>query len=128
MKFPPEEPTDTLPAYLIWFVPSGSKRRAKEVLEPIAREYISRKAEDNMAVKLRFFIASEENDASEKMRSFAKLPNDILLLTVVDVAHNRVRKSLIIKFEVTMIFNCLHAGACFRSQRGNRRKCQNICL
>lgn len=93
-QFTPEESSEPMPAKLIWFVPSGSKRRAKEVLEPLAKEYISKKAEENMEVKLLFFIASEENEASETVRRFARLPDDVPLLTIVDKVHNQVRKFL----------------------------------
>lgn len=91
-QFTPEETSEAVPAHLIWFVPSGTKRRAKDVLEPLAKEYISKKAEENMAVKLLFFIASEENEASETVRRFARLSNVMPLLIIVDKLHNQVRK------------------------------------
>lgn len=91
-EFTPEETSETVPAHLVWFVPRGTKKRAKEVLEPLAMQYISKKAEENMAVKLLFFIASEENEASETVRRFARLPNVVPLLTIVDIVHNQVRK------------------------------------
>ena len=49
-EFTAEEINQT--AYVIWFVSSASTSRAKEVLEPLAKEYISKKAEKNMEVKL----------------------------------------------------------------------------
>ena len=88
-EFTAEEINQT--AYVIWFVSSASTSRAKEVLEPLAMEYISKKAEKNMEVKLMFFIAGEENDASKSIREKAQLPRRDPLLAIIDVPQNQVR-------------------------------------
>ena len=95
-KFTPENFTESTPAQLIWFVPACSKKIANDELGVIAKEYITKKADDNMEVKLQFFVASEVNDASESVRSFADLSSDNPLLTILDIAHNQVRKIKII--------------------------------
>ena len=77
-------------AYLIWFVPGASVSRAKEVLEPLAKEYISKKARENMEVKLMFFIAGEENETSVSIREKARLPRRDPLLAIIDVPRNQV--------------------------------------
>ena len=77
-------------AYLIWFVPRASISRAKEVLEPLAKEYISKKAQENMEVKLLFFIAGEENEVSTTIREKARLPRGDPLLAIIDAPHNQV--------------------------------------
>ena len=77
-------------AYLIWFVPSASVSRAKEMLEPLAKEYISKKARENMEVKLMFFIAGEENETSASIREKARLPRGDPLLAIIDVPRNQV--------------------------------------
>ena len=86
-------------AYLIWFVPKASAGRAKELLEPLAKEYISKKARENMEVKLMFFIAEEENETSVSIRGKARLPSGDPLLAIIDVPRNQVsiviHKSLI---------------------------------
>lgn len=87
-EFTAEEINQT--AYVIWFVSSASTSRAKEVLEPLAMEYISKKAEKNMEVKLMFFIAGEENDASKSIREKAQLPRRDPLLAIIDVPRNQV--------------------------------------
>lgn len=88
-KFSYDDLAESAPARLIWFVPSSLKKKAYEVLRPLAKEYISKKAEENMKVKLQFFIASEKNEASEAIRSFADLRNDVPLLTILDIAHKQ---------------------------------------
>ena len=87
-----EDINDT--AYLIWFVPNASTSRAKEVLEPLAKEYISKKSQENMEVKLMFFIAGEENETVVSVRRKARLPTRDPLLTIVDVPGNQVRKHI----------------------------------
>ena len=77
-------------AYLIWFVPKASASRAKKVLEPLAKEYISKKARENMEVKLMFFIAGEENEMSVSIREKARLPRGDPLLAIIDVPRNQV--------------------------------------
>ena len=91
-KFTPEEFKESTPAQLIWFVPACSRKIANDALGFIAKEYITKKADDNMEVKLKFLVASEVNDASESVRSLAELSSDNPLLTILDIAHNRVRK------------------------------------
>ena len=85
-------------AYLIWFVPRASASRAKEVLEPLAKEYISKKARENMEVKLMFFIAAEENETSVSVREKAKLPRGDPLLAIIDVPGNQVSSNVSMKF------------------------------
>ena len=51
-------------------------------------------AEENMKVKLLFFIAGEKNEASEAIRSFADLPSEVPLLVILDIAHKQVRQTL----------------------------------
>jgi hypothetical protein len=77
-------------AYLIWFVPKASIGRAKELLEPLAKEYISKKAQENMEVKLMFFIAGEENKTSVLIRENARLPRGDPLLAIIDVPQTQV--------------------------------------
>lgn len=83
--------------------------RAKKVLEPLAKEYISKKAEENMTVKLLFFLAREGSDASESIRRFAKLPECEPLLAIVDILQHQVRKSfsflLILNTEIPIATN-----------------------
>lgn len=88
-SFTAEEINQT--AYVIWFVSSASTSRAKEVLEPLAMEYISKKAEKNMEVKLMFFIAGVDNDTSKSIREKAQLPRRDPLLAIIDVPRNQVR-------------------------------------
>jgi hypothetical protein len=85
-------------AYLIWFVPKASVRRAKELLEPLAKEYISKKAQENMEVKLMFFIAGEENETSVSIREKARLPRADPLLAIIDVPQNQV--SIVVHNEI----------------------------
>ena len=92
-KFTSDDLTGSAPARLIWFIPNRIKERAYEVLRPLAEEYISKKAEENMKVKLLFFIADEENEASESIRSFAHLPSHLPLLVILDIAHKQVRQT-----------------------------------
>ena len=66
--------------------------KAKEVLEPLAKCYISRVAEKNMEMKLLFFTAQEGNEPSEDVRKFARLTQPAPLLVIVDMAHKQVRK------------------------------------
>ena len=87
-EYTAEDINDT--AYLIWFVPRASTSRAKEVLEPLAKEYISKKARENMEVKLMFFIAGEENETSTSIREKARLPRGDPLLAIIDVPRNQV--------------------------------------
>ena len=84
---------ESAPAYLVWYVPSSLKKNAFEALRPLAREDISKRAEENMKVKLLFFIAGEENEASETIRSFADLPSEVPLLAILDIAHKQVRQT-----------------------------------
>ena len=84
-------------AFLIWFVPSDSKDKVQEMLGPVAKEYISKCAEEKMDTELVFFVSWKGCDNAnihEKFRSFASLPQTEPLLAIVDVPQQRVRKSL----------------------------------
>ena len=93
-KFTSDDLAESAPARLIWFVHSSLKKEAYKVLGPLAKEYISKKAEENMKVKLMFFIADEENEASEAIRSFAHLQSEVPQLAILDIAHKQVRQTL----------------------------------
>ena len=67
--------------------------KAKEILEPLAKEYISRKAETKMEIKLLFFIARDGDEASYDAKRFARLPQQTPLLTILDMEHNQVRQN-----------------------------------
>lgn len=106
-------------AYLIWFVPRVSTSRAKEMLEPLAKAYISKKARENMEVKLMFFIAGEENEASVSIRENARLPRGDPLLAIIDVPRNQVSPIIINPYySIIMVctFGSMSAVACGRSQ------------
>lgn len=65
--------------------------RAKEVLEPVAKEYMSKMTEEKMEIKLMFFLAKEGTDVPEHLRDFVKLPKHNPLLAIVDVPQQQVR-------------------------------------
>ena len=88
-------------AYVIWFVSKDTAGSAHKILEPLAKEYISKKAEKNMEVKLMFFIASDDNDASRDIREKAKLPRRDPVLAIIDVPRNQVRENTL-KFQVSI--------------------------
>ena len=108
-------------AYVIWFVSKDAAGSAHEILEPLAKEYISKKAEKNMEVKLMFFIASDESDASRDIREKAKLPRRDPVLAIIDVPRNQVRENTL-KFQVsitkinfsltTKVYNIIHVLTC----------------
>ena len=78
-------------ASLIWYVSGSATDKANDVLEPLAKEYMSKMAEESMEVKLQFFIAKEGADAPEHLREFAKLPKRDPLLAIVDMPNQQVR-------------------------------------
>ena len=52
---------------------------------------MSKMTEENMEIKLLFFIAKEGTDVPEHLREFAKLPKRNPLLAIVDVPQQQVR-------------------------------------
>ena len=77
-------------ASLIWYVSEDAIGKAKEVLEPVAKEYMSKMTEERMEIKLMFFLGKEGTSVPEHLREFAKLPKCNPLLTIVDVPQQQV--------------------------------------
>ena len=75
----------------MWFIPDTSMDRAKAILRPLAKEYFSMKAEKNEEVDLSFYVAAQEDELTESLKSFAKLTQKGLLLAIVDVSTREVR-------------------------------------
>ena len=78
---------------LIWFVPNKLKDTAKEILERIAKIYLSTCAEVKAEVNLLFFL-SWKSRAEEKyvdyIKRIAALPDREPLLIILDFAERKV--------------------------------------
>lgn len=80
----------------MWFIPDDSISRAKAILEPLAKEYFSMKAEKNEEVDLSFFIAVQGDELTESLKRFAKLTQKGPLLVIMDVRMKEVRNIILL--------------------------------
>ena len=88
-------------------MPDSSMDRAKAILEPLAKEYFSNKAEKNEEVDLSFFIAAQGDELTESLKRFAKLTQKGPLLAIVDVSTREVRSKPDFFFLQTLVFMSL---------------------
>ena len=81
-------------ASLIWFVSGDDdEKKALELLEPLAKKYISKWSEEKTDPELLFYVSGVGEDNSEirdSLRSFAKLATDDPLLAIVDIPDQTV--------------------------------------
>ena len=78
---------------MIWFIPDEMKHTAKEILEQIARRYLSKCAEMKADVDLLFFLSWRSRDDGnivDYIRSIATLPDIEPLLIILDVSQRKV--------------------------------------
>ena len=69
----------------MWFIPDNSMDRAKEILEPQAKEYLSKKAEKNEEVDLSFYISAQEDEITESLKRFTEITQKGPLLKIVNM-------------------------------------------
>ena len=80
-------------ASLIWFVPEDSVEKAQQLVEPLAKTYIAKWAEDKVDPEMLFYVSGPGDDKDEirdSLRSFAKLGTEELLMTIVDIPEQKV--------------------------------------
>ena len=81
-------------ASLIWFVPNQEKDKAREMLEPVAKAYISKCAEEKLDIELLFFVSCKGCDGGsirDRIQSIASLPTREHVLAILDIPQRKVR-------------------------------------
>ena len=81
-------------AALIWFVPNQEKDKTRNMLEPVAKAYISKCAEQKLDIELMFFISCKGCDGGsirDRIQSIAGLPTCEHVLAIVDIPQRKVR-------------------------------------
>lgn len=83
-------------ATLIWFVPGDSVAKATQLLEPLAKSYISKWSEDKTDPEMLFYISghgadSDHDEIRDSLRNFAKLSQDDPQLVIVDIPDQKVQ-------------------------------------
>ena len=82
-------------ATLIWFVPGDSVAKATELLEPLAKSYISKWAEEKTDPEMLFYISGADaanDEIRDSLRTFAKLSPKDLQLVIVDIPEQKVQQ------------------------------------
>ena len=80
-------------ATLIWFVSGDSVTKATELLEPLAKSYISKWSEEKTDPEMLFYVSgsdSKDDEIRDSLRTFAKLSTDDPQLVIVDIPDQKV--------------------------------------
>ena len=100
-------------ATLIWFVPGSSVAQATEVLEPVAKNYISKWLEDKTDPEMLFYVSgpgSDNDEIRDSLRSFAKLATNDLQLAIVDIPDQKVRHPTIYNVALKLSISLMVGG------------------